>query len=264
MGCRQALLLLATILVCASVVNSSVAVEVVCHRGANKVAPENTVAAAQQCIDWGVEYVEIDIRTSRDGVLYILHDATVDRTTDGKGRLRDLTSEEIDKLDAGSWFDPKFAGERIPRLEPYLRWIKGKAKVYFDVKDADIEQLIKLVYDVGMENECFFWFGRPDHAARFRQLDKKLALKVNVRTPAQAMAAATRLGANLVEVGLGNLTSELEAACRERNLRIMVIAMEDDEDAFREIIRRKADLVNLDYADVFLKVEKELSAGGRE
>ena len=135
------------------------AVETVCHRGANEKAPENTRAATQLCIDWGMDYVEIDVRTSKDGVMYILHDSTVNRTTNGTGRLRNLTSDEIDKLDAGSWFDAKFEGERVPRLEPYLRWVKGKIKVYFDVKDADLQRVIKLVYEVGLEKDCFFGSG---------------------------------------------------------------------------------------------------------
>ena len=124
-------------------------VEVVCHRGANAVAPENTWAAARQCVEWGADYIEVDVRTSRDGVFYVLHDAAVDRTTNGTGRLRDLTSDEIDRLDAGAWFHPRFSGERIPRLEPFLERVRGKAKVFFDVKDADLSQLLTLVHTVG-------------------------------------------------------------------------------------------------------------------
>lgn len=109
-------------------------IEIVCHKGANEYAPENTFAATQLCIDWGMDYVEIDVNASKDGVLYILHGPKVDKTTNGKGRITDLTFEEIDPLDAGSWFHPKYAGERVPRLEPFLRWIKGKSRVFLDVK----------------------------------------------------------------------------------------------------------------------------------
>ncbi len=72
-------------------------VEIVSHRGANGVAPENTLAAAQACIDLGVDYVEVDVWTSRDGLFYVMHDATVDRTTDGSGHLLALTAAEIDQ-----------------------------------------------------------------------------------------------------------------------------------------------------------------------
>jgi len=237
-------------------------VEVVCHRGANEYAPENTRAAAELCIEWGVAYVEIDVRTSKDGVLYILHDPSVNRTTNGQGLLQQLTSSEIDQLDAGSWFDKKFAGEKVPRLEPYLRAIKGRIKVYFDVKQADLKQLIDLVYDVGLEKDCFFWFDRPERALQFRELDKQLPLKVNVRKVADVQEAAERYRANIVETSLANMTDELVEACRARDLRIMILQTKKDPAAFRQIVERKADLVNLDHGDLFLKVEREVQAAG--
>lgn len=82
-------------------------------------------------------YVEIDVRRTADRVMVLLHDAKVDRTTDGTGYLNQLDSSVVDTLDAGSGFGPEFAGERVPRLEPFLRWIDHRIKVYFDVKDAE-------------------------------------------------------------------------------------------------------------------------------
>lgn len=236
------------------------AVEVVCHRGANEYAPENTRASSQLCIDWGVDYIEIDVRTSKDGVLYLLHDPTVKRTTNGGGFLRGLTSAEIDKLDAGSWFDSKFAGEKVPRLDEYLRWVKGRAKIYFDVKDADLKQLIDLVYEVGLEEDCFFWFASNKQAAEFRRLDAKLPLKINVRTPADVRRAHEEFGAAIVELGLGDMNDELLATCRELGIKTMVLQTKKDEAAFRRIIELRADMVNLDHGDLFLKVQREYQA----
>jgi glycerophosphoryl diester phosphodiesterase len=235
------------------------AVDVVAHRGANEVAPENTYAAAEVCIEWGIEYVEIDVRTSADGVMYILHDSSVDRTTDGSGKIHELSSGEIDRLDAGSWKDAKYAGQRVPRLDEYLRWIKGKAKVYFDVKAADLEELIKLVYDTGLEEDCFFWFGNPIMARQFRQLDTDLPLKVNVKDVEGVQRAATKDQANIVEVGLSNMTPELLAACRDHGLAVMAYHPQKDADAFREVIRRGADMINLNHGDLFKRVERELA-----
>ncbi len=234
------------------------AVEVVCHRGANQYAPENTLAAAQLCIDWGVAYVEIDVRTSKDGVMYILHDPWLHRTTNGKGFLSQLTSTQIDALDAGSWFDKKFADEKVPRLDSYLRAIKGKIKVYFDVKNADLKQLIALVYEVGMENDCFFWFDRPERALEFRQLDEKLPLKVNAGTVEDVKKAVEVYKANIIETSLERMTPEFIEVCRANNLKIMVLQTKNDPEKFRGIIERKADMVNLDHGDAFLKIEREM------
>ena len=247
--------------ICLSAGHAAAGIEVVCHRGANEHCPENTYAAARKCIEWGVAYVEIDVRTSKDGVLYILHDASVNRTTNGRGLLRSLTSEEIDKLDAGSWFNPSFADERVPKLEPYLRWIKGQAKVYFDVKDCDLPQLIKMVYDVGLENDCFFWFDAPKRALEFRQLDAKLPLNVNARTVDDVRQAKEHYQANIVEVGVGQLTPELIATCREQGLKIMAYEPQKKPDAFRQIVAAGVDMVNLNHGDLFLEIER--AAGDR-
>lgn len=236
------------------------AVEVVCHRGANEYAPENTYASSQLCIDWGVDYIEIDVRSSKDGVLYLLHDPTVNRTTNGSGFLRGLASEQVDQLDAGGWFDPKFANQRVPRLDEYLRWVKGKAKIYFDVKDADLQQLIDLVYEVGLQHDCFFWFSSSKKAAEFRQLDAKLPLKINVSTPDDVRKAHQELGATIVELGLKNMNDEMLATCRELGVRAMILEMNKDEDKFRRVIESGADMVNLDHGDLFLKVQSELQA----
>ncbi len=112
-------------------------VRVVCHRGFNRVAPENTLAAANRAIAVGAHFVELDLRQSRDGVLYVMHDPTVDRSTNGSGVVSELTSLQIDRLDAGSWFGPQFRGEPVPRLGTFLRAVAGRTGVYVEIKDAD-------------------------------------------------------------------------------------------------------------------------------
>lgn len=237
------------------------AVEMVVHRGANEHAPENTLAAGKKALELGATYVEIDVRTSKDGVFYILHDFTVDRTTDGKGFLGGLTSEQIDKLDAGTWFDEKFAGEKVPRLEEYLRWIKGKGKVYFDVKAADLKKLIALVYETDMQDDCFFWFGSPKQALQFRELDKKLPLKVNASSAEEVREVHEKYGANIVEVGLNKMSQELVDTCRELGIKVMVYHPRKDPTAFRKIVEWKADMVNLNHPDVFSQAEREVTEG---
>ncbi|NCF44910.1 MAG: glycerophosphodiester phosphodiesterase, partial [Proteobacteria bacterium] len=75
----------------------------VCHRGASLIAPENTFAAADVALDRGAHLIELDVRESADGVLYVMHDKTLDRTTDGTGPIQHRTAAEIDALDAGRW-----------------------------------------------------------------------------------------------------------------------------------------------------------------
>jgi len=95
--------------------------EVQAHRGASAIAPENTIAAFRAAAEAGAKWVELDVALSADGTLLVIHDDSVDRTSSGTGSLGDLTADQIGTLDAGSWFDPRFAGERIPTLAETIR-----------------------------------------------------------------------------------------------------------------------------------------------
>lgn len=107
---------------------------VIAHRGASAYAPENTLAAIKKAIEMGVDMVEIDVQLTKDKQIVLMHDLTVDRTTNGKGRVKDLSFNEIRKLDAGSWFAPQFAGEKVPTLEEVIETVKGKCKLLIEVK----------------------------------------------------------------------------------------------------------------------------------
>ena len=87
---------------------------VVGHRGTKKFAPENTVAAFNKAIEMGARSIEMDVRATKDGEFVVMHDPFVNRTTNGRGLVSQMTLAEIRALDAGSWFGPEFAGERVP------------------------------------------------------------------------------------------------------------------------------------------------------
>ena len=131
----------------------------VAHRGASAYAPEHTLAAYRLAIEQGADFVEQDLAVTKDGVLICLHDPSLERTTDvetkfptrftevaieGKTRkawlANDFTLAEIKTLDAGSWFDPKFAGERVPTFDEAVALIRGKAGLYPELKTPEIYQ----------------------------------------------------------------------------------------------------------------------------
>ena len=113
--------------------------QTVAHRGASAGYPENTLAAYRAAIESGATALEVDVRTTKDGVLVSLHDKTLDRTTDGTGSIGDRTLGELRKLDAGAWFDPKFAGQRVPTLSEVLQLCRGKIDVLLDLKESGPE-----------------------------------------------------------------------------------------------------------------------------
>jgi glycerophosphoryl diester phosphodiesterase len=115
---------------------------VIAHRGDSHAAPENTVAAIRTAIANNLDYVEIDVRLTADGVPVLLHDVDVDRTTDGEGLLTDFSFAELRKLDAGSWFGQAYTGERVPTLEEALAAARGGICVLADVKAAPNRKIV--------------------------------------------------------------------------------------------------------------------------
>jgi glycerophosphoryl diester phosphodiesterase len=128
----------------------------IAHRGASAYAPENTVPAFTLGADQGAEFVEIDIQFTKDGEVVVLHDLTLERTTDvetifpdrsrpapddaeKKPRwwLEDFTLAEVQRLDAGSWFDPKFAGTRVPTFDETIRALDGRSGIFIELKSPE-------------------------------------------------------------------------------------------------------------------------------
>jgi glycerophosphoryl diester phosphodiesterase len=106
----------------------------IAHRGASQVAPENTLAALRAAREMGADGVELDVSLSADGEVVVIHDDTVDRTTDGQGLVRHLWLDSLKSLDAGSWFGPRFAGERIPTLREVLEWAQDGTLLNIELK----------------------------------------------------------------------------------------------------------------------------------
>lgn len=104
------------------------------HRGFQARYPENTLISFQAAVEAGADAIEMDVNLTRDGVPVIIHDGTVDRTTDGQGRVDQLQFKEIRELDAGRWFSPRFAGERIPTLQEVLDGFGGKVLLNIEIK----------------------------------------------------------------------------------------------------------------------------------
>ena len=98
-------------------------VGVIAHRGFSSKAPENTMAALKKAFDSGISHIEIDVQLSKDGEVVLLHDSSLDRTTNGYGKVAYKTLKELKELDAGSWFSSKFKGEKIPTLKEALEWL---------------------------------------------------------------------------------------------------------------------------------------------
>lgn len=166
----------------------------IAHRGLCARYPENTLAAFKGAVDAGARMIELDVSLSRDRQLVVIHDDTVDRTTNGRGAVMTLTMEQLGRLDAGSWFDPQFAGERLPTLFQVLDAAKGRLLVNIEIKpeavdpespaDAVERQVLALVHDKQMVDDVLVSSFDWRVLATLRRLDATIAIGLLTEVPA--------------------------------------------------------------------------------
>ncbi len=144
------------------------------HRGASHAAPQNTLAAFRKAADVGADGVELDVHLSRDGVPVVIHNDSVDATTDGTGLVRDMTLVQLQALDAGAHFDAAFAGERIPTLEEVLAEVGMRLLTNIELKagqtSALVPAVVELVRRMGMATRVWFSSFKPYALYRARAL----------------------------------------------------------------------------------------------
>ncbi len=142
---------------CMFIACSACATQACAHRGDNKVAPENTIPAFQSAVAKKAPMIEFDVQMTKDNALVIMHDPTVDRTTNGKGKIVDLTFDEIRALDAGGWFDPKFKGIKVPTLKEVLDVIPKTILCNVHLKNGPglAMATAKVIAEMGHLEHCF-------------------------------------------------------------------------------------------------------------
>lgn len=160
------------------------------HRGLSPDFPENTLAAFANSVSLGVDAIEIDLRPTKDGEIVILHDATVDRTTDGSGPVNELTLDEVKSLDAGGYVSPEFAGQRIPTYEESLEAVKGTGvHLLLDIKDSSqVAEIVRLTEAHDMAGEVIVGPRTVQALKEFMALNPDLLTLGFIGTPADADA----------------------------------------------------------------------------
>ena len=129
---------------------------IIAHRGASSYAPENTIAAFDLALQMGARHLELDVHLSRDDHLVVIHDDTVDRTTNGTGSVASQTLVALQALDAGAWFGDAFVGARLPTLGEVLTRYHGRAHLHIELKGHTAhlpQQTVDLVRAHGMEQQ---------------------------------------------------------------------------------------------------------------
>jgi len=145
-------------------------VYVAAHRGAHQGIPENSLPAYQKAIDLGADFVEIDVRTTKDGKFVSVHNSTIDAYVPGQtGKVADLTLDELRALDIGSRVGPEWAGTKIPTFEEILDLCKGKIGIYLDLKEAPVKPLADAIMARGMEHQVL-WYATVDELKELEEI----------------------------------------------------------------------------------------------
>ena len=238
--------------------------QVLAHRGASGSAPETTLASYRLALRMKVDFLELDVQMTRDGELVAIHDTTVDRTSDGKGAVGQMTLAELRKLDAGSWFNrtrperarPEYAGERIPLLQEIIDLARpAAAGLYIETKSPELypEEFEAKLLEVIKRNR----FGSRVVVQSFsaRSVEKVRALDKSIRTallvedlkkdPVEATLAA---GAPELAIRYTLLTPEIAKRARDKGLGLTVWTA-NDEASMKRMIELGVDRIITDFPE---------------
>jgi glycerophosphoryl diester phosphodiesterase len=211
----------------------------IAHRGEHLHHPENTIPAFEEAIRVGADFIEVDVRTTSDGTLVLSHDATVDRCTNGKGKVSELTFEQVEALDAG--------GARIPSFDQVLDVARGRIGVYVDVKDATAADVVNHIVGRGMAEHVVIYCNL-EIAKQIHALNAKLTVMPEAGSVERARLLIEQLNATVVAFGASDFKAGIIAAVKEGHARIYVDRMgaTDTAEGWQAAIDAGADGVQTD------------------
>lgn len=184
---------------------------IIAHRGSSSIAPENTMSSFKEAYFHGAETIELDVHRTKDNKLVIMHDDSVDRTTCGEGAIKDMSIDDLKKLDSGTWFGAKFMGEKIPTLEDVLKWAKGRVNIDIEIKNSlqypGIEKdIIDLVKNKKSENNIIITSFDPVCVEKVKEIAPEI--KTGLLLSPEPMLKALKIGTTggiILGVGAGIL-----------------------------------------------------------
>jgi glycerophosphoryl diester phosphodiesterase len=234
-------------------------VRISAHRGVLALAPENTLAAYQKAIDLGLDFIEIDVRPTRDKILVSVHDGSLKRTTGLDRPVSAVTLSEIRELSAGEFFGQPFAQEKVPTLEEIFRLGRGKIGFYLDFKDGDPAQLAEMLRRFNVVDDCVI-YGSLEQLLAIRALEPGAKIMPPLKTLAQ-IKNLVNYQPYAFDTAWESLSPELIKTCHEFGVKVFADAMDDHENItdFLEAIRWGIDCIQTDEPLIlFRAVEKYL------
>jgi glycerophosphoryl diester phosphodiesterase len=216
-------------------------IAVIAHRGEHRAHPENTLPAFQAAIEAGADFFELDVRTTSDGRLVLMHDGTVDRTTNGSGAVREMTFDQIRRLDAGAKFSPGFAGTAVPSFAEALALAHGRIGVYVDSKDIAPAGLVSALAEADMMNRVVI-YGGSGFLKNVRTLSPSLKVMPEAYSAATLKKVLADLTPRVVAFDAGDFTGDVIAVARSAGVDIYVdrLGPADNPRAWQDAVEQGA------------------------
>jgi glycerophosphoryl diester phosphodiesterase len=228
---------------------------VIAHRGASAYAPENTLAAFDLALRMGAKHAELDVHETLDGEVAVIHDATLERTTNGKGPVAERTLAELRRLDAGAWFDPAFAGERMPTLAEVLTRYRGRLHLQVEIKgrsDTLPQATVESIRRHGMSASVTVISFAAAQIAKVRGLAPELATGWLVEDVSPAVVARARaLGIPLLSLPAAKLTAGLVRRLHAAGFTVLTWGVKSEE-KMRAAVQAGVDGMTIDFPDKLL------------
>jgi glycerophosphoryl diester phosphodiesterase len=218
-----------------------------CHRGASRYAAENTLLAFEKAYRLHADFVEFDVRPSSDGDFFLLHDAKLDRTTNGTGPIREATSAAVALLDAGSWFGGRSAGAHVPSLDDFLKSVPPEVSLYFDAKDIPPEALAAALSRHGLVERTIV-YQSANYLERLKVVDSRIRSMPPAGSIVDVKALAAGLRPYAVDSRWTALSKQYIESCHAAGIQVFADApFGTPVKAYQQAIEWGIDLIQTDY-----------------
>jgi glycerophosphoryl diester phosphodiesterase len=204
----------------------------IAHRGGAAYAPENTFAAFDLALAMGLDWVETDLRLSKDGTIMLIHDAKVDRTTDGQGPVREKTCKDLQRLDAGAWFGEEFAGQRIPTLEEFFLRYRSIPRVMLEIKDAGMleDKLARLIATHERYDQAVVVGSDRTSLLAIQEHDPRVSVGWTALQPTEEnIELALQMGCHHIGILPEHLTPQLVSRIKQRGIQVRSTNVKDEK-----------------------------------
>ncbi|MFW6016656.1 MAG: glycerophosphodiester phosphodiesterase [bacterium] len=235
---------------------------IISHRGASGDTPENTLASFKRAIDQKTDGIELDVHLTKDEIPVVIHDETIDRTTDGSGYIKNFTYEELNKYDAGNYFDEKFKGEKIPALKQVLELSDNLKIINIELKNNKIyydsleEKVLKLIEEFDIKDKVIISSFNHYSINKLRSIDKNIELAILYKSWLfEPWLYAERLKINNIHPHYLAVNKEIISKCNNNDIRVNVYGTNEREN-IKRIIENGADMIICDYPG---EVRKQLN-----